>query len=140
MNKRRMGLSFGKLRLLCGAAPFCALLLGGTRVNAQAIFQPFSADQVHNMLKKTTTGKVYATEKAMRLESEETGKKSISIMRFDRKAMWILMPDQKRYMEMRWLSTPDLAAFQKDAKVQRESLGSEQVGSFHCDKYRVPQS
>lgn len=137
MNKGRMGLSFGKPRLLCGAAAFCALLFGGTRANAQAVFQPFSADQVPTVLKKTTTGKVYATEKAMRIESEEKGKKSISIMRFDRKVMWVVMPEQKMYMEMGGFSTPDIAAFQKGAKMQRESLGTEQVGSYHCDKYRV---
>jgi len=77
-----------------------------TSVEISAIFRPFSADQTHTVGKKTTTGKVYAIEKAFRVEGEEKGKKSISIMRFDRKVMWVLMPDQRMYLEM---GSPDTA-------------------------------
>jgi hypothetical protein len=127
----------GSLGLAWRVAVLCAVLFSSRGASAQAIFKPFSADQIHTTRKKTTTGKVYALENAMRLESEEKGKRSISIIRFDRKVMWILMPDQKMYLEMPWGDPAEWAAALKGVQVKRESLGSEQVGAYHCDKSRV---
>jgi hypothetical protein len=127
---RAVGLAFQ-------VAALCAMLFSSRDASAQAIFRPFSADQVHTMRKKTTTGKVYAIENAMRSEAEDKGKKSISIIRFDRKVMWVLMPDQKMYLEMPWGDPAEWAAAVKGAQAQRESLGPEQVGAFHCEKSRV---
>jgi len=139
MNRGRRRFSSGRLHLVCGAAAFCALLLSCTGAGAQALFRPFSADQIHTVGKKTTTGKVYAIEKALRTEAEQNGKKSISIMRFDRKVMWILMPDQKMYLEMGnfGAGVAELASTMQGSKVDRTALGSEQVGAYHCDKSRV---
>ena len=139
MNKGRRRFSSGRLHLVCGAAAFCALLLACTGASAQALFRPFSADQIHTVGKKTTTGKVYAIEKALRTEAEQNGKKSISIMRFDRKVMWILMPDQKMYLEMGnfGAGVAEFASTMQGSKVDRTALGSEQVGAYHCDKSRV---
>jgi uncharacterized protein DUF4412 len=119
------------------AAVLAVLCLTSPLVKAQSLFKPFSADQVHTMGNKTTKGKVYASEKAFRIESEEKGKKSISIMRFDRDVMWVLMPEQKMYMEMPFGGISDVAASLKGTKVQLAALGSEQVGPYHCDKARV---
>jgi hypothetical protein len=129
--------AFGSLTVVCRSAIFCALLLSGRGAGAQAIFKPFAADQVHTMGKKTTTGKVYAIENALRIESEDKGKKSTSIMRFDRKVMWVLMPEQRMYLEMPWQGLAEVASTMQGAKTQRDSLGSEQVGAYHCDKSRV---
>jgi len=126
--------SFG---LTWQAVVMCAVLFSPRCVAAQAIFKPFSADHVHTARNKTTTGKVYAIENAMRSEAEDKGKKSISIIRFDRKVMWVLMPEQKMYLEMPWGDQAEWAAVAKGAQAQRESLGSEQLGSYHCDKSRV---
>jgi len=125
------------MRPVFQVAALCGLLLVSRAAGAQAIFKPFSADQVRTTRKKTTTGKVYAIENAMRSEAEDKGKKSISIIRFDRKVMWVLMPDQKMYLEMPWGDPAEWAATTKGAQVLRESLGAEQVGAFHCDKTRV---
>lgn len=125
------------MRPVLHVAALCGLLLNSRGASAQAMFKPFSADQVHTARKKTTTGKVYAIENAMRSEAEDKGKKSISIIRFDRKVMWVLMPDQKMYLEMPWGDPAEWAAATKGAQAQRESLGTEQVGDFHCDKSRV---
>ncbi len=97
----------------------------------------FSADQIHTMSGKTKTSKVYGTSNAIRMEGEEKGKKSIVIMRFDRKVMWSLLPDQKMYVELPWASQAEWATWAKDAEVQRQSLGTESVGAYTCDKSRV---
>ncbi len=97
----------------------------------------FSADQIHTMGGKTKTSKVHATPGAMRLEGEDKGKKSIVIMRFDRKVMWSLMPDQRMYVELPWASQSEWASWVAGAEVQRQSLGTEQVGAYLCEKSRV---
>lgn len=106
---------------------------------AQATLQmpSFSADQVHTMGNKTKTLKVHGTANAMRMEGEDKGKKSIVIMRFDRKVMWSLLPDQKMYVELPWASQAEWATWMKGAEVQRQPLGTEQVGAYLCDKSRV---
>jgi Domain of unknown function (DUF4412) len=124
-------------QLVVRMAILCAASFGTHGANAQAMFKPFSADQVHMMRNKTTTGKIYASENAVRTEGQEKGKFSINIMRFDRKVMWILMPDQKTYLEMPWATRAELAAPADGAQIKREPLGSEEVGSYHCDKSRV---
>jgi hypothetical protein len=128
---------WGKLLLVCQFAVFCALLVGSRDAGAQTSIPSFSADEIRTMGKQVTTGKVYASAGAVRTEGERKGKKAISIMRLDKKVIWNLMPDQKMYMELPFMSSAEVASMAKDAKIEKESLGSEQVGVYHCDKYRV---
>ncbi len=102
-------------------------------------FRPFSADLITTTGKETHMAKFYATEKAIRMEGEEKGKKAISILRTDRNVMWVLMPDQKMYMEMSLNPGKSFAeaARESEAKIERESLGTEQVGPYHCEKHLV---
>jgi len=100
--------------------------------------RPFSADQIHTINNKTTTGKVYFTPNAVRIESDDAkGNKTIQIMRFDQKVMWNVVPAQKMYVEMPGASLSDWASWADTQGVQRESLGMEQVGAYHCEKFRV---
>jgi Domain of unknown function (DUF4412) len=139
MNQATKRFSAGRLSRVSFAAALCVLYFSSPAVNAQTIFKPFSADQIQIVGNKTSTGKIYGTDKAFRVEVKQSGNKSVVIMRFDRNVMWMLIPDQKMYMEMRIPDTAELAALQAGAgaKTQRESLGSEQVGAYHCDKARV---
>jgi len=118
-------------------AIFFTLLIGAAGANAQ--LRPFSADQIHISGKRTTTGKIYASETAVRVESEQNGKPSITIMRLDRKVVWVVMPAQKMYMEMGNFGTAamDMTSSMAGAKVERTPLGSETIGAYHCDKYHV---
>ena len=119
-------------------AVVCSLGIGSRYAAAQQTSMPsFSADEVKTMGKKVTTGKIYSSGDAVRTEGEAKGKKTISIMRLDKKVVWNLMPDQKMYMELPFMGSTDVASMAKDATVQKESLGSEQVGAYQCDKYRV---
>lgn len=117
----------------------CGLLLTTSVLLGQAKNPSFSADQVKVMLGKTTTTKVYSTDKAVRIEKEEKGKQGITIMRLDQKAVWELNPAQKTYIDMGDMGSAsmELANTAGNQKTQRELLGSEQVGAYHCDKYRV---
>ncbi len=115
-----------------------ALAFNHVSLNAQQTTIPsFSADEIHTTGKKVTTGKIYASADAVRTEGERKEKKTISIMRLDKKVIWNLMPDQKMYMEIPFMGSADVASMAKDAKLEKEPLGSQQVGAYHCDKYRV---
>jgi len=127
---------------VCLVARFAILgsfLVAATSAGAQMKNPSFSADQVQTIGGKTSTAKVYESDKAVRLEKEEKGQQSITIMRLDRKAVWVLNPAQKTYMDMGGIGAggADMASKMEGAKVEREALGSEQVGVYHCDKYRV---
>jgi len=137
MNEKIRRMVWDKLLLVCQFAVFCALLIGSQDAGAQTSIPSFSADEIRTMGKEVTTGKVYASADAVRTEGERKGKKTISIVRLDKKVIWNLMPDQKMYMELPYMGSADVASMAKDAMIEKESLGSEQVGAYHCDKYRV---
>ena len=123
---------------LCLVLAWCiALVVGGKVLIAQTYLRSFSADQVRTAGKRVTTGKVYGNEKALRIETEHRGRKSILITRLDRKVVWSLMPDQKMYAEMSSLGKDEFASGLEGAKVEKQSLGTEQVGPYQCDKYRL---
>ena len=148
MNAKTKQSRFGSLELAWRVAVICAVLFTGRGVSAQLVSKPFSADKVVTKRGKTTTDKVYATPTAMREEGVQNGKKFISITRFDRKVLWSIMPDEKMYFEMAIPAGAEVAAamtelskgMMKDAQVKQESLGSEQVEGFHCDKTRMTVS
>ena len=117
----------------------CALLFSAAGAKAQMHNPSFSADQVQITGKRTTNSKVYSSEKGIRIEKEEKGKQSITIMHLDRKAVWVLNPEQKTYIDMGGIGAAgaEMASSMEGAKVQRDALGSEQVGAYHCDKFHV---
>jgi len=127
--------------LVCGAVALGVLT---TSLYSQSLekqvskLRPFSADQIRTMNNKTTTGKIYFTPNAARIESVDAkGNPVIQIMRFDQKVMWNVVPAQKMYVEMPGASLSDWASWADTQGVQRESLGMEQVGEYHCEKFRV---
>jgi hypothetical protein len=139
MNQKVKRAVWGKLLLVSQFALFCALLVGNRDAGAQTPRRSFSADVVETMGKKVTNEKIYSSEQAVRVEKVERGKLGVNITRLDRKAVWTLFPEQKMYMDMGSLGqgSVELAASVEGAKVEREPLGSEQVGAYQCDKYRV---
>jgi hypothetical protein len=131
-----------KSQLSIRISPLVALAglwLGSVCAHAQVQVPSFSADQLKVVGKRTETSKVYSSDKAVRIEKEVKGKPSITIMRLDQKAVWSLNPASKTYMDMGGLgaASMELANSVGDAKSKRELLGGEQVGEYHCDKYRV---
>ena len=138
MNQRIKWAVWGRLLLMCQFGAFFAMCASSRDAAAQQTSIPaLSADEIRTAHKQVTTGKIYASPEAVRTEGERKGKKTISIMRLDKKVVWNLMPDQKMYMELPFMGSADVASMAKDAKIEKEPLGSEQVGAYHCDKYRV---
>ncbi|MGB6076464.1 MAG: DUF4412 domain-containing protein [Candidatus Acidiferrales bacterium] len=114
--------------------------------------RPFAATMVMTMKGRVSQMRYFATPGALRMEMTDTsgnGGQMIMIMRTDCRLMWTVMPEQQMYMEI------NLANFKRggsasagsqnianaarmpDAKIDRQNLGSEQVGQYMCDKYRI---
>jgi len=141
MNSSRQGLNFGFQGWMRRLALGCALVFSAGSPQAQFSHKPFSADLVKTVRSKTTTAKVNVTETAIRSEGVQDGHKYISIVRYDRKVMWSLMPDTKMYIEMPIPAGADAAngmkEMMKGVQTKEESLGSEGVNGFLCDKSRM---
>ncbi len=79
-------------RITLGVLVIVALifLFGGI-----AFAQDFSADMVSTTKSGVVTGKIFVTKEKTRMEMPQ----AITITRMDKNVVWILMPDQKMYME-----------------------------------------
>lgn len=101
--------------------------------------KPFSADMISTYQGQKHRMKVYSREKAFRMEMNEGGQSSVTILRYDRRLMWSIVPAQKMYMEMPLQPGRSMTEASNDpeAKVVREVLGTEKVGPYTCIKSRV---
>jgi hypothetical protein len=96
----------------------------------------FSADTVMTAKGRTSTSKMYIKDKKVRMEMP--GQQSYSIMRGDKNVVWMVIPSQKMYMEMK----PDPSNKPKvDEKIRgevsRKLIGSETIGGHPTQKYEV---
>lgn len=96
----------------------------------------FSADVVSGDGKEVMSGKIYISDDKMRTEFSEM----ISIVRVDKKVVWMLMPEEKMYMETVFQMSPKHQIPKAEAspdEVERVFIGKETVNGYATDKYRV---
>jgi len=141
-QKQKGGQSVKKLRvvlfllgiiMLSGVAAMAAekMLMQDTSVE-------YSADEYMEAEGMTMHSKVYHSRGKMRKEMDAGGMKQIMINRMDKKLTWMLMPEEKMYMEMkmgepRQQKEPDL----EDYKVDYTVLGDEVVNGINTTKSKV---
>ncbi len=113
-----------------------SILLAAVPVGAQLPWE-YSADQVITSSGQSVTHKVYVKKDRIRLETPQRG---ISILRFDRKMVWILMPDQKKYMELPLHGRDPLSGLNPDVKVERQAVGQEVVNGHPTKKNKTTTS
>jgi len=83
---------------------------------------------------------MYVKGKKQRMEINEEGQKTINIIRGDKQVMWMLMPDQKMYMEMRLTrQREDITSRlnDPDEKMEKKFLADEKVDGHPSKKYHV---
>ncbi|MFA6383743.1 MAG: DUF4412 domain-containing protein [Candidatus Omnitrophota bacterium] len=117
-------------RFFAGAMVCVSLVLFAGGVCAQE----FRADMVTNSKDGSMQGVVTVSNDMIRMEMEP----AITIVRLDKKLMWMLMPEQKMYMEMP-VDTANLTMLTEKSpgEVSRKLLGSELVGGRDTEKYEV---
>jgi hypothetical protein len=125
-----------RLMIRVWGAVFAAGLALGWGAVVQAA--EFSADMIHTAgAGQAIQGKVYVKGNRTRNEMQSGPEKTVNIMDMDAKKVWVLLPDQKMYMEMQ--PTPEMAAAaQKREDVEQMAdmkvLGTEKVEGYECEK------
>jgi hypothetical protein len=96
--------------------------------------QEFSADIVTNTKDGSSKGKVYVSKDRIRMEMQS----AITIARMDMKKAWMLMPQQKMYMEMPADAQNLSSAMEKvPGERSRTLIGTETIGGRQTEKYEV---
>lgn len=127
--KRKVLLALGSMVI---AAAVAAPILAAGR--------PFSAGMTMTDDKgKQMAGKVFVTQDKIRQEiaDAKTGQPSTAILRLDKDVVWVLMPEQKMYMEMDFNKAKMMqyAADKSAEAIERTiDLGKETVNGYICTK------
>ena len=126
-------MKFTRLILILAAISLACWLGAGLAQAAE-----FSALVINRAGSQETQGKIYLQGEKMRQEFSNGEGMSINISRPDKQVMWMIMPDQKMYMEMQF-SQSDLGktmAMPKD-QGQMKLLGTETVNGYETEKYET---
>lgn len=117
---------------------FLGLFLMAGFLAVNVFSQDFSADMVSKSQQGSFQGKIFVTKDKSRMEMQG----SISISRMDKMIAWVLMPQQKTYMEMA-LQPQNIVATADNkmpGEIKRELLGQESVEGRDTDKYKITYS
>jgi hypothetical protein len=100
----------------------------------------YSADSTMESQGMTMTSKVFQAENKYRMEMKVQGANNIVINRMDKKLSWILMPDQKMYMENSLEEGKKKSNDINDCKIDQQPLGSETVNGMKTTKNKLAMS
>lgn len=114
---------------------FCIALISVVMSCAAAVFAAdFSADMVSSTPQGSVAAKLYVSGQKSRMEMPG----AITIGRMDRKVTWMLMPEQRMYLEQPLDVRTAMSTQEKmDGEVERTSEGKEMVNGMSTTKYRV---
>ena len=96
----------------------------------------FSADQITKSDGDTIASKIYMKDKKFRVET--SSQSGYSITRQDKNTMWVVMPEEKSYIEMTFDPTLKPKVDEKfTGEISRKLIGSENINGHTSDKYEV---
>lgn len=119
-------------------ASLCLALAVGREAPAQ-FPQEYAADQIMQTREGTQTGRVFVSPAKYRMEISHEGQRQVIVTRLDRRIVWVLMPEERIYLEMPVPERPEDALSGRDPveKVERQLLGSETVSGHPTKKYKI---
>jgi hypothetical protein len=122
-------------RSLLGVALGTILLLWAGLAQAAE----FSASMITKAGGMEIPGKVYVKGDKMRNEIQAQGQTIINIMRPDKKVVWIIMPQQKAYMEMPITQETQqkMMTLTEKQKAKMKKVGTETIEGYTCNKYET---
>jgi outer membrane lipoprotein-sorting protein len=97
----------------------------------------YSADEQMETEDMAMEAKIFHAQGKERREQEMGGMQQIMIMRTDRGVVWMLMPEQKMYMEMKMGQGEDNSADLKDYTIEYSVVGEEVVNGINTTKNKV---
>jgi hypothetical protein len=96
----------------------------------------YSADTSMEFAQGAIHGKVYGAPNKERREYAQSGQTMIMIMRADKKLAWMLMPEQKMYMELD-MSKERRADDLRGWKIEQTTIGLETVNGMKTTKSKI---
>lgn len=100
----------------------------------------YSADSTMETQGMSVTSKIYHAENKDRMEMNVQGTNNIMINRMDKKLSWVLMPDQKAYMETSLEEGKKKSNDINSCQIEQQPLGSETVNGFKATKSKIAMS
>ena len=100
----------------------------------------YSADSYMESQGMTVASKVYHGENKDRIEMKAQGMNNIMINRLDKKLSWVLMPDQKMYMETSLAEGKKKSKDINDCQLEQQQLGTEAVNGLKTTKNKIALS
>ena len=100
----------------------------------------YSADSYMESQGMTVASKVYHGENKDRIEMKTQGMNNIMINRLDKKLSWVLMPDQKMYMETSLAEGKKKSKDINDCQLEQQQLGTETVNGLKTTKNKIALS
>lgn len=99
-----------------------------------ALAADFSGDMIQTTQMGVRKSKIFVSGDKSRVESED----SIIITRIDKKMMWIIMPQQKMYMEQSLGPEHLMTPMDKyPGEIERTLIGREVIDGRAVDKYKI---
>ena len=103
----------------------------------------FTANIITKAGVKEIPGKVYVKGQKARNEIKIAGQTNIQILRPDKNVIWVVIPQQKAYMEMPLTQESQEKMFinlTEKQKAKMKKVGTEAVNNYACDKYETTMS
>ena len=118
---------------LRGAALGLMMLLGVSFAQAAQ----FTATMVTKAGSMEIPGKITVKDDLVRNEVNTGGQTSIHILRPDKQVVWIVLPQQKAYVEMPITqeARQKMMPITEEQKAKMTKVGSETINGYVCDKY-----
>jgi len=104
---------------------------------AQGPGEEFSADQILSGPAGEQKGRIYCQKDRWRVDLSHEGRPMIQVFRLDKKVVWMLIPEDKVYMEMPLFPDQVPWAEKIPGEVGRKSLGEEAIHGHPANKYQV---
>lgn len=104
-------------------------------VAGSSFAKDFSADFVSKAGNVISRGKMFFSNNKFRMDNPQ----AVTISRMDRKVVYVLMPEQKMYMEQPVTeeNTKGLSQKKMEGEIKREKIGNESVNGIKADKYKI---
>ncbi len=112
-----------------------ALLISGA-IEAEAL--EFTADQVTKMNGRTHKSNIYYRDNMWRIEHHSMGPVNVSIVRKDKKVVWLLLSRMKHFKTLPYSPEQDLQVSERlEGEVSREEIGTETREGHPTTLYEV---
>jgi len=117
---------------------FCRVLLLVLIIPAGAWGAEFSAQMIVKDGPKIFPGKIYVSDGKMRQEFIDERGQTVTIVRPDKKVVWVLMPPNRNYLEMPLKPILPGQFIQIPAKaINKRLIGHDRVADYETEKYQV---